>query len=1137
MQGKRIRIVFKFFLFFSIVGLFVPLATDAQVSSVEFGQNRLQFKKRHWQYYQTLNFNCYYYEGGEDLAKYVLQVAEEELPGLERFTEYSLQLRANIMIYNTFDDMRQSNIGLNVEPQNQNPGGTTFLVNNKMVIYFNGNHADLRIQIRQGIAKILVQNLLFGDDLGEMAGNKALLDLPEWLVEGYVAYAAQNWSPELDDDLKSEILSEKYKNFYQLAFDKPLLAGHAFWFYIEEKYKRENTTYLLYLARMYKSLSRASAIVTKVPKFKNVLKEFMEYQQQKYDEDIRKRKNFPKGSEVTDVTVGKRLDYYNFNVNPNKRNLTFSVVRYKKGQYKLILDEDGDQLTLLKIGAKTRLGTANPLYPKTAWDPKGTRLAVVYEEEGRLKLFVYDVVTRVKPFKRDLTDKFDQIQSMQYIQNEQNLLLSAVKDGHTNIFVYNIENETVRRVTDDVYDDLDASFVAFPGKNGILFSSNRPSAEAQGADTSLMMNRFNIFMVTNFSTDHPEINQITQLTDMEWGDARFPTQYNDNHFTFISDANGVMNRYAGFFSTKSAGVDTLVIVNNVILRNPDPIQIDSVLRHYDKTDVDSIAVVALSQDSAYAFPLTNYASGIRETTESGANHQVSEVTRQSDDKILYKLKVDENTLRRRNVTAPPTTYRERQMEQKKLGEGHRIAPPPSKQESNVFQQQFQVTKEDTAVSRATEADQSRVLRSAKKYPYKPLKFATDFVTVGFNNNVLGTKYQPYQFGQGPIQLTSNDNFTGMIRVGVSDLMEDIRLSGGLRIGTNLKDNDWLFQFSNMRNRVDWGFSYYKSVLDGQYELDTAAFYPGKIFSNLYQGTISYPFDIVRSVRVTVGMRRDKTEFLGVDSTSLKVDNKARKYGLLHAEYVYDNTLNPTMNIWDGVRYMVYMDYNTELTSQSNVDGKSMVNFGFDGRAYVPIYRNFIWAGRVAGDFSFGDQKMIYYLGGVDNWLMFRDNTAMGGTRQYRYFNNNNKPAPDVDYAFQTIAGNLRGFIQNAANGNNNIVINSEFRLPVFSTLISKPINNAFLRNFQLTQFIDLGTAWNGQFNKIGRPTIIYTDPKDPNTVKVEIKAPGVGPFLGGYGFGVRSTLLGYFLKLDAGWPMAGFFKDKPIWYLSMGLDF
>jgi hypothetical protein len=115
------------------------------------------------------------------------------------------------------------------------------------------------------------------------------------------------------------------------------------------------------------------------------------------------------------------------------------------------------------------------------------------------------------------------------------------------------------------------------------------------------------------------------------------------------------------------------------------------------------------------------------------------------------------------------------------------------------------------------------------------------------------------------------------------------------------------------------------------------------------------------------------------------------------------------------------------------------------------------------------------------------------------------------------------------------VINSELRLPILSTFFDKTVNNAFLRDFQITQFIDLGTAWNGAYSKIKRPEVVYSDPNTP--VSVIKKVGGVGPFVGGYGFGARSTLLGYFVKYDVGWPMDGFFKSKPVMYLSLGLDF
>ena len=139
----------------------------------------------------------------------------------------------------------------------------------------------------------------------------------------------------------------------------------------------------------------------------------------------------------------------------------------------------------------------------------------------------------------------------------------------------------------------------------------------------------------------------------------------------------------------------------------------------------------------------------------------------------------------------------------------------------------------------------------------------------------------------------------------------------------------------------------------------------------------------------------------------------------------------------------------------------------------------------------------------------------------------------MNYTYQSLAINMRGFPQNVANGNNALVVNSEVRLPVFTTFYNKPINNAFIRNFQLVQFIDLGTAWNGQFNKIERPAVIYGS--SPLTVRV--KAGGIGPFVGGYGFGARSTLLGYFIRFDASWDMNGFLRGKPELYFALGMDF
>ena len=42
----------------------------------------------------------------------------------------------------------------------------------------------------------------------------------------------------------------------------------------------------------------------------------------------------------------------------------------------------------------------------------------------------------------------------------------------------------------------------------------------------------------------------------------------------------------------------------------------------------------------------------------------------------------------------------------------------------------------------------------------------------------------------------------------------------------------------------------------------------------------------------------------------------------------------------------------------------------------------------------------------------------------------------------------------------------------------------------------------------------------------------------GFGPGLRTSLLGYFIKLDAAWSYdTGVVSQKPTYYLSIGLDF
>jgi hypothetical protein len=376
--------------------------------------------------------------------------------------------------------------------------------------------------------------------------------------------------------------------------------------------------------------------------------------------------------------------------------------------------------------------------------------------------------------------------------------------------------------------------------------------------------------------------------------------------------------------------------------------------------------------------------------------------------------VDDNALRRRNVSARPTEYMKKVMEEEKFEQSKLEINVPGvdstgKKQDDSFENEFnkEEKKDSTQIGNVVESvavpGKETVLEKAKLFEYRPPKFFNDYVVAGFNNNVLITRYQTYAGGSGPIQLANGDPFNGMIRMGTSDLMEDWKFSGGVRLSTDLKNNEYIITAQYLKKRLDYNTAFYRSTQKVLYG-DLQGTFTSKLFTNLYQVGVSYPFDRVRSIRFNTAFRSDKIVILADDLnqpplTLQKEDNK-KQYAILHAEYVYDDAINPALNIWYGLRYKFYLDWNGKInkTAGSTADNPYFLNFGGDARYFLPIYRNFIWAVRGAFDLSWGTQKIIYYAGGVDNDL-------------FPKFNDANQPDRDPDYAFQTLAVNLRGFNQ------------------------------------------------------------------------------------------------------------------------------
>ena len=139
-----------------------PIAEIAQIfaqgTQIQFGQNRVQFKDFTWQFYESKNFFIYFNQGGQNLGRFSAQMAEADLEDIQNMLDYKLNAKPEVIIYNNISDYNQTNIAVGTELL-YNTGGKTTIIGNKIFIYFDGNHQNLRRQIREGIGRILIANI------------------------------------------------------------------------------------------------------------------------------------------------------------------------------------------------------------------------------------------------------------------------------------------------------------------------------------------------------------------------------------------------------------------------------------------------------------------------------------------------------------------------------------------------------------------------------------------------------------------------------------------------------------------------------------------------------------------------------------------------------------------------------------------------------------------------------------------------------------------------------------------------------------------------------------------------------------------------------------------------------------------
>ncbi len=1070
----------------------------SQSINTEFGKNRVQFTDdfKSWDKYETENFVTYWYGKGKLLGKTVLQYAELDHTDIQDIMEHRMNDKIQIIVYLDVTDFKQSNIG--TEDIFGSTTGKTKIVGNKMFVYFDGNHAHLREQIREGIARVYLNAILFGSSIQEIVQNAVLLKLPEWYKEGVVNYATQPWDSELDDELRDLLESNtKYTNFEKLAERHPKIAGHSMWYYIDQNYGRLSISNLLYLTRLSSNLDNSFSYVVN-RNYEQLQMDWSKYWQDHYqgEKDL---------FEITDLD--QEIDLKNKSYVPisqMKYSPDESMLLYvfnQQGKFRVMLRdvESGDEKTIMKYGHRNALQKTDYSYPSLAWHESNLEFSMVYEHRDLRYLRRYKIDDHVTYEEQLLPEAIRRVYSIDYITDTE-YVMSANMIGYSDLLHYDAILRIPTPLTTDMHDDLSVQVIDRGPDRGVLFTSNRPLnwMDQGDIDTIVPQGNLDLFFL------NLETKSIELIFDAK-SDIKDPIYIEDGRVSYLSNVTGIQNQYmydiSSGLSTPKSNADRNIIFH-AIRPNSNiatyTYYYDGGYRIFDKNIIGSSNP-----------PITPYFKDLEE------------LARETEEVPLIFLDSDDKTLR------PEYMF------QSQFPDPEVLPDIELSTESRLSLHNDIIDGDSLNEEELTDWNPARIVAGRKK-------FRIDNFATKFDNSVLFEGLENYNNPGDGIDLAAlgidepaNELQYApngiLFQATVKDLFEDDVLVGGFRLPTRFNGSEFFLIYEDRKKLIDKKYSLYRRSFSETYESSFNQLYSTNTNLMLGEFQLKYPFDIFRSIRLRTSLRLDRYLLKSSDEESLDDPISFDKRLSIKAEYVYDNTIEISTNIKNGTRYKFYLEAINKFDLQvvdgfdfSLSEGFTSV-LGFDFRHYIPLLRHSVLAFRGAGNASMGSEKILYYLGGIEGWI-------------FQSFNQETTVPVNTRFAFHTAANQLRGFKANARNGGSFALINAELRLPIFKYLLGPNKGAAFFKDFQLTAFYDIGTAWHGfsPWSNDNPLNTVQVNSGDIITLNVRYFR---NPLLMGYGTGIRTTVLGYLVKFDYAWGLENGQVQDPRFYFSVGADF
>jgi hypothetical protein len=886
--------------------VFVAFATST-ASAQDQSFYRFQYHKFFWKAYHSDKYHLYFPANAADsIFKHVVK----EMPLLTARVKKSMikdiPKDLNIILYPSIDQQYETNIGSFELGQLTFP---TFASKGKrVVVAYAGSYESLSYNLVEGLARSIWENDFKEDANKGDKTEKEEGNIPPWFKEGAIRFFAHGMPIEAEDNLHGSLTNRNFKSWDEVLAYSPRLGGQAFCYFLSDKCFPLVVAQTTFQLKKKRDIKRALRLVTK-HSLDTLFAQCFAYYQKRYNQRIESATS----KEEEQVFEHAKGVIQQVSSSSNGRYVVYTTL-YKGARTVYLHDfntHDTKKLCKYKLPPWLSEHTSDK-YPLLSWNREGNQLYITKPRKGVITIHQYSVEGKLQE-KMPLYS-IDGVNEVSVLPANQ-FLLSAFRNGQSDIVKYDHRKERFYPYMDDEYDDSNPTLI----DSTLYFISNRPK---------------------EYVTRRIYLIGVGYKKDTLW---------------------------QGLYRQQDGKVEPLLIDTVGYVRYNNLVKIDEnhLLLTTTKRGVEEDAVYNIQDGTLRML-------GSHSTIQLLDDQNVVHFSMDADSVHLHKITLDV-WLNKPVISASAGPWLVDYLKRKKLAEKEDSLLASAKDTTHYFMDDLFAPQPEKTKGKKKKAVNTH---GNQAVPYV-LQLHSAYFTAQVNNDYFINRFEPYRTYQGQYkypELTAltKGGFTDLFENHHFNIAYGLPTStdGSLffaKYENTARNIDWGLDYYRKvemlkpDSKSDW-------VDENGNKYPTNA----KVKTHFYELFLRRPLTYYSAITLQTSVRNDRTVFLATDKYSLDFASLESTWSINTLSY-RTRKLSATLPLlYKGYEFKGTLD----LCEGAGTDKGYVFAAGISGSYYLPLYKYITLVTQLHMGYSDGDRYILYNLGGKDNNLTPRIDSSV-----------------------------------------------------------------------------------------------------------------------------------------------------------------